>query len=119
MFLQMVLADLTLERLSQLALAQNDEAGVRHLADDQVRRVDEVPLAFVRDERSDISDDGRLVRQPERFVHVDRRRRDDPIDVDAVVHGHGVIGGHAVGEEHLADRFGRRDEAVHLPMLPA
>jgi len=119
MLFQMVLANLPLERLSQLAFAQNNEACVGHLADNQVRGFDEMPLAFMRDERRDIADDGRLVREPERFVHVDRRRSDDVIDVDAVVHGHGVIGGHAVGEEHLPDRFGRRDEAVDLPVLPS
>ena len=30
-----------------------------------------------------------------------------------------ALGGHAVGDEHLADGFGRGDEAVDLPLLPS
>ena len=30
-----------------------------------------------------------------------------------------ALGGHAVGDEHLADGLRRRDEAVHLPLFPS
>ena len=73
--LEVVLAHLALEVLAQLALAENDEPRVGHLLDDQVRGLDEVPLALVRHERRDVADDRRVMRQPERLVHVDRRRR--------------------------------------------
>ena len=62
---------------------------------------------------------GALMRQPERLVDVDRRRRQHVLDVDAFVHGDRAIGGHAVGDEHLPDRLGRGDEAVDLPVLPS
>ena len=75
-------------------------------------------LALVRHERRDVADDRRVMRQPERFVDVDRRRRDDMLDVDAFVDRDRALGGHAVGDEHLPDGFRGGDEAVHLPLLP-
>ena len=59
------------------------------------------------------------VRQPERLVHVDRRRGDHVLDVDAFVDGDRAVRRHAVGDQHLPDRFGRGDEAVDLAVLPA
>ena len=75
-------------------------------------------LALVRHERGDVADDRRVMRQPERLVHVDRRRGEHVLDVDAFVNRDRPLGRHAVGDEHLPDRLGRGDEAVHLPMLP-
>ena len=115
---EMVLVDLLLEMLAQFAFAEDHESGVRYLLHDEVRRLDQVPLAFVRHERRDVADDRRLMGQPERFVHVDRRPREHVLDVDALVHRHRPIVGHAVGDEHLADRLRRGDEAVDLPVLP-
>ena len=86
---------------------------------DQMRGFDQMPLALVRHQRGDVADDRRVMRQPERLVHVDRRRREDVLDVDAFVHRDRPLRGHAVGDQHLADRFGRGDEAVDLPMLPS
>ena len=39
-------------------------------------------------------------------------------DVDAFMDRRRALGGHAVGDEHLADGFRRRNEAVHLPLFP-
>ena len=55
--------------------------------------LDEMALALVRHERGDVADDRRVVRQPERLVHVDRRRRAHVVDVDAFVDGDRPIGG--------------------------
>ena len=54
---EVVLAHLTLERVAQLAFAEDEEAHVRHLLDDQVGGLDQVALALVRDERGDVADD--------------------------------------------------------------
>ena len=110
---------LAFEVVAQLALAQNHEARVGHLADHQMRGLHEMPLPLVRDERGDVADDRRLMRKPERLVHVHRRRRDDVLDVDPFVDGDGLCGRHAVGHEHLADGVRGGDEAVDLPVLPA
>ena len=66
-----------------------------------------------------IADDRRVVRQPERFVDVYRRRGDGPLNVDPFVYGHDAVGPHAVADEHLADGIRSRDEAVDLPVLPS
>ena len=95
--LEVVLAHLALELLAQLAFAEDDEARVRQLADDQVRGLDQMALALVRHERGDVADDRRVVRQPERLVHVDGRRREHVLDVDALVDGDRPLGRHAVG----------------------
>ena len=73
--LEMVLVDLLLEALAQLAFAEDDEARVGHLLHHEVRGVDQMALPFVRHERRDVADDRRAVRQPERLVHVDRAAR--------------------------------------------
>ena len=62
--------------LAQLALAEDHEPHVGHLLDDQARRLDEVALPLVRNQRRNVADDRRAVRQEERFVDVDRRRGD-------------------------------------------
>ena len=86
---------------------------------DQVRGLDQVPLAFVRHQRGDVADDRRLMGQPEGLVHVDRRRREHVLDVDAFVNRDRPLAGNAVGDQHLPDRFRRGDEAVDLAMFPA
>ncbi len=75
-------------------------------------------LTFVRHERSHVADDWRAVRQPECFVHVHWGGRLHVPQIDAFVHGRRPLRRHAVRHEHLSDRLGRRDEAVHLPVLP-
>ena len=117
--LEMMLAHQVFQVLAQLAFAEDDEAGVGNLLHDQVRRLDQVALALVRHERGDIADDRRMMRQPERFVNVDRRRGVDVIDVDAFVHRDRSVGRHAVADQHLPDGVRRGDEAVDLPVLPA
>ena len=91
-FLEVVVAHLTLERFAQLAFAEDDETDVRHLANDQARGLDEVALALVGNQRGDVADDRRMMGQPERLVHVDGRRRAHVIDVDAFVNGHRPFG---------------------------
>ena len=59
--LEMMLVDLLLEMLAQLAFAEDHESRVGDLLHDEVRRVDEMPLAFVRHERGDVADDRRVV----------------------------------------------------------
>ena len=59
MLFEMMLADLALEGVAQLALAENHEPRVGNFADDQMRGVDEMALALVRHERRDIADDRR------------------------------------------------------------
>jgi len=91
MFFQVRVADLPLERLPQVAFAENQEPRVGHVLDDERRGVDEMPLAFMRHEGRDVADDRRAVREPERLVDVHRRRRVDQLEVDPFVHGHGSI----------------------------
>ena len=57
---EVVVADLPLELLAQLAFAEDDEPRVGNLADDEVRGLDEMPLALVRHERGDVADDRRV-----------------------------------------------------------
>ncbi len=57
--LEMVVVHLPLELLAQLAFAEDDEARVGHLLDDEVRRLDQIPLALVRHQRRDVADDRR------------------------------------------------------------
>ena len=94
--LEMVLVHLLLQVFAQLAFAEDDEAGIGNLLHDEMRGVDQVALALVRHERGDVADDRRLMRQPERLVDVDRRRRDDVVDVDAFVDRDGAFGRYAV-----------------------
>jgi hypothetical protein len=84
-----------------------------------MRGLDQVALAFVGDERRDVADYRRLVREPERLVHVHSRHRCHVIDVDALVHRGDAIRGDAVRQEHLPNRLGGGDETVDLPMLPS
>ena len=84
-----------------------------------MRGVDEMALTLVRHQRRDVADDRRVVRQPEGLMDVDRWRCGHVFDVDAFVDRDRPLGGHAVGDEHLADGFRRGDEAVHLPVLPS
>ena len=114
----MVLAHLMLERVAQLPLAEDDEPRVRNLAHDEVGGFDQIPLPLVADERRHVADDGSAVGEEERFVDVDGRCRDDAIDVDAFVHGDRSILRHAVGHQHLSNRFRGGDVTVHLPVLP-
>jgi len=116
---EMVLLDEMLELFAQLAFAEDDEARVGNLLHDQMRGLDEMALAFMWNERRDVADHRRLMRQPERFVHVDRQRGHHMIHVDALVDRHRLVTRHAVADEHLPDGFGRGDETVHLPVLPA
>ena len=57
--LEMVLADLPLELLAQLAFAEDDEPRVGHLLHDEMRGLDQVALALVRHQRGDVADDRR------------------------------------------------------------
>jgi hypothetical protein len=117
--LEVLLLDLALERGAQLPFAGDDESRVGHLLDDDRGGIDQMALPLVRDERGDVADDRRVVRQPELGVQVDRRRGGDVREIDAFVDGDGVRRRHAVGDDHVANRVGRADEAVHLPVLPA
>jgi len=116
---EMVIADLAFELLAKLAFAENDEAGIRDFLDDQVCRLDQVALAFVRHERRDIADDRRMMWKPEGCVNVNRRDRDDTLDVDAFVNRDRLILRDTIGEQNAADGFGRGDEAVDLPVFPS
>src|SRR5262245_32751122 len=117
--LEVVLLHLPLELFAELTFTQDDETCVGNLLHDQMRRFDQMTLSFMRNQRSDVADHGRLVRKPEGFVHVDWRGSRHVLDVDSLVHGYGSIVRHAVGEQNPSNRFGRRDEAVDLTMLPA
>ena len=104
--------------LAQLAFAEHDEARVGNFLDDEVGRFYQVALPFVRHERGDVADHRRAMRQPERLVHVHRRRGGDVLDVDAFMNGDGPIRRHSIRQEQAADRVRRRDEAVDLPVFP-
>jgi len=117
--LEPVLLDQPFQRVTQLAFAQDHEPHVRQLLNHDVGGFDQVTLTFVRHERGDVADDGRAVRKKERLVDVDERGGEDVLDVDAFVHRDRALLRHAVGDEHLADRFRCRDETVDLPVLPA
>ncbi len=119
MLLETVLLDLPLERRPQLALARDHEARVRDFAHDERGGFDEVSLTFVRHQGGDIADERRLMGEEQLFVQVDGRRRRHTLEVDAFVNGHRPRRRHAVGHEHLSNRFRRADEAVDLPVLPA
>ena len=84
-----------------------------------VRGFDEVTLALVRNEGRDVADDRRIVGKEEGFVDVHLGRRDHVADVDPFMDGDRPLLGHAVGDEHLPDRFGCGDEAVDLTVFPA
>ena len=75
MLLEMAIANLALEGMTQLALAGNHEPGIRDLTDDDGGGVDQVPLSLVRDERGHVPDDRRVPRQPELLVQVARAAR--------------------------------------------
>ncbi len=57
--LEVVLVDLLLEMLAQLAFAEDDETRVGQLLHHEVRRLDQVALPFVRHQRGDVADDRR------------------------------------------------------------
>ena len=116
--LQIAVAHEMLEVLAQLAFAEHDEARVGNFLDDEVGRFYQVALPFVRHERGDVADHRRAMRQPERLVHVHRRRGGDVLDVDAFMNGDGPIRRHSIRQEQAADRVRRRDEAVDLPVFP-
>ena len=119
MLLEVVLMHQALEVLAQLAFAENDEPRVGNLTHHQVRGFDEIALSLVRHQCGDVANERRVMRQPQRFVHVDGGRRGNVRDIDALVHRHRAIGRHAVGDQHAPDRLGRGDEAIDLPVLPS
>ncbi len=80
--------------------------------------VDEMPLPFVADQRADVDDHRRAARQPVLGVDVDGGQPVDAIDVDSVVNHDDAGSIDAVVDEDVADRAGRGDESVHLPVLP-
>ena len=84
-----------------------------------MRRLNQVPLTFVRHERADIADDRRLMRKKERLVDVDGRRGEHVLDVDAFVHRDDVRFGNAIGHEHRPDRIRGGDETIDLPVFPS
>ena len=58
------------------------------------------------------------MREKEQLMHIDRRCGQDVLDVDPFMNGDGFFGRHTVSHQHRADRIGRRDEAVYLPVFP-
>ena len=112
------LLDLPLERRPQLAFAEDDQVRVRHLAQHVRHRVDQVFLSLVTDQRADIRQHRRAVRQPVLRVNIDgrascdlRRRR-----CRRARRRCGPLGCRRA--RGRADGVGRRDEQVHLPVLP-
>ena len=119
MFLEMQTLDLPLEGSFQLALADDQKARVRDALQHEGRRVDEVALPFVWDERCHIADNRRLVREPELLVHVQRRRSTDALEVDPVIDEDRAVGRDPVRDQHRSDLGGDADEAFDLPIFPA
>ena len=100
---------------AQLPFAGDHEPRVRHLAHDERRRLDQVPLALVRHQRGDVADDRRAVRQPELLVQLRgrrprRRARDRCLRWTVTARARRTPS----ATQHLADRLRRADEAVHL-----
>ena len=96
--------DLVLERRAKLALAEHEEARLRHVAHHDRGRVDQVLLSLVRHQRGDVADDQRVRREPVLLADVQRLDGGHAIDVDALVDRRGPLGGHAVLDEHRPDR---------------
>ena len=96
--------DLPLERVVQLALADDDESHVGQLANDARRGGDQVALPLVRRQRGDVADDWRAVRQPERRMRVHARLFVDEVDVDAVMDDVDPVARDAVRLEDRGDR---------------
>ena len=76
-------------------------------------------LSLVANQRGDVADDGRVVGEPELSVKIGRFGSIHAFDIDAFVNGDRAGAGHTISDQHLTDRFGRADEGVHLPVLPA
>ena len=84
-FLEVELAVIWIaKRIRQLALANDEEAGIGDLANDELGGVDKIPLTFVWIEGGDVANNRRPMWQPERLVHVDGRRRLDTLEVDSI-----------------------------------
>jgi hypothetical protein len=115
----MLVPDMLLERVAQFAVADDDETRVGDLPDRDRCGVDEVVLAFVRDQRGDVADDRRLHRQVERGAHVRRLKPFDAIDVHAFVDDGDLRAWHAVADETIADHAAVGDEPVHLRVSPS
>ena len=111
--------DLMLECLTQFAVADNDEAGVRDLVNDQRRRGHQMALTLVRRQCRDIADKRRAVGEPERAMGVNGRLPIDGRQVHAVVHDLDAIDWDAVLLENRRDEARGGDEHVHVAVLPS
>ena len=115
---QRQLLDLPLQLRPQLALAEDHQVRVRHFAEHQRHRVDQIPLSLVADQRADVDDHRHAVRQPVLRVQIERRPILNLLDVDPVVHDLNAPGGDAILHEDVLDRARRGDEAVDLAVFP-
>ena len=115
----MLVTDLILERRPQLAIADNNESRVGHLAHGDRGGVDEMVLTLVRHERGNVPDDWRLHRQVEGGTDVGGVQPDDPLHVDTFVHDGDLRSGDTIGHETVADDPAVGDEPVDLRVGPA
>ena len=119
MLFQVQVGDQLFERAAQIAFAEDDEARVGHFAHDLRRRLDEIAMPLVADERANRAGERGVVGEPVGLVHADRRRGGDVREIDPFVHGDGARRLDALFDQHLADRVGRAEERAHLAILPA
>ena len=111
--------DLSFQRLAQFAVAEDDESRVGQQAHDARGGGDQMLLALVRDQRRDVADERRVVREAEGRMRVDLRDLVDLRDVDALVHDRDPIRCDAVLRDHVGDQRRGADPDVDLVVLPA
>ena len=98
--LEVVLLDLVPQLRFELTLTEDREASVRHAVEHRSRRLDEVALTLVRDQRGDVADHGSIRWQPELGPDVKRRERFHVLDIDAAEHRCCQFVGYAVADQH-------------------
>ena len=115
---KMSLLDLTSQPVFELAGTDDEKPRIGHLAEHQRHCVHEIPLTFVRHQRSHVADDGCVVGQPKLLVDIERRSGGDSAEVDALVDDRRAVGRDPIADEHRLNEGRRTNEAIDLPVLP-